>query len=393
MENLSDNLKKDNPEHNKIVVETMIIKYKNKEEEFFTLLGELCDHIHKEKMNSEDIKSILESFDEDEDLDCVIIMLCRDFVTSKETVKYIVQTLRYLSDVIYMLSLLFYKMNGSSYAMIAENLLYSYDHSLTNQEIETLIENLEKYEDTTNDKNTHAIKCYLEGKKVFEPEFYETPYWVSLNEGENISLLTSVPVGESYDYKEMAKYEKLPEYIESFFYEFVSKNKKLDDDESSFFYDDLSDNIKESINTFLRVSNESESKEAKMKIGNPERVWGPINRIMGKDCCSGPNGKGPCRMLMCDCLEGEDDDGELYDPKSGMTWFTGKCDGCNKFIPDLSHALRFPRKDGGWKGCYCSFECMLENPPYLIQDRENLLLSIMKQNINHIGIMDRSSFC
>lgn len=393
MDKLQSNLRKGDPKHNKLVVETLIIKCKSEEcEEYFELLGNVCDFIHKETLESEDIKSLLEPFDEEEDLDCVIITLCRDFVTSKEVTKYIVQTLRYLSDIVSMLTLSFYKRKDSSYAMIAENLLYCYQHDLTNRNIETLLENMERYMEDTKDTKNDVMRRYLEGKKTFEPKNYEKPYWVSLIEGENISLLSSVPVGETYDAKELAKYDKLPEFVSSFFHEFVSKTKKGDDEDKSFFYDDLPANIKESINTFLMVSNESESKESKLKIGTPERTWGPINRIIGKDCCSGPEGKGPCRMLLCECLEGEDDE-EIYDPSEGLTWFTGTCMACNGHIPDMSHALRFPRRYGGWKGCYCSFDCMLDDPPFLIEDQENILLNIMKQNIGKLGIMDRSSFC
>jgi len=392
MDNLYSNLRKGEQKNNKLVIETLVIKFKTQEsEEYFELLGNVCEFIFSERLESEDIKSLLEPFDPEEDLDCVIITLCRDFVTSNEITKYIVQNLRYISDVIHMLSLAFYKKRESSYAMIAENLLYCYQHELTNRDIQILMENIERYIDDSKDKHNDIMKKYLEGKKKFEADNYETPYWVSLIEGENISLLSSVPVGETYDYKQVAKYEKLPEFLSGFFHEFVPKNKD-DENEENFFYDDLPENIKESINTFLMVSNEAESKEAKIKIGTPERVWGPINRIIGEDCCSGPDGKGPCRMLLCECLEGEEDEG-IYKPEEGLTWFTGKCQGCNKIIPDISHAIRFPRRFGGWKGCYCSFECMLENPPYLIQDQENILLNIMKQNINKLGIMDRSSFC
>ena len=393
METLYQNLKKGDNKHNKTVIETLVIKSRTSDEEvFFNLLGDVCDYIYQEKVKSDSIKTLLEPFDEEEDLDCVIIMLCRDFVTSNEITKYIVDNLRYLSDIVSMLSLLFYKKNESNYSLVAENLLYSYDHTLTNEDIEALMENMRTYINDSKDRHTDVLIRYLESKKTFSSDKYEAPYWISLSEGENISLLSSIPVGETYDAKELVKYDKLPEYIESFFYEFVSKDKRDDEDDKSFFYKDLPENIKESINTFLMVSNEAESKEAKVKIGTPERVWGPINRIVGRDCCSGPKGKGPCRMLLCECLEGEDDE-ELYDPSVGMTWFTGKCDGCNGFIPDLSHTIRFPHRHGGWKGCYCSFECLLSEPPYIIEDEENILLNIMKQNINHIGIMDRSSFC
>ena len=396
MEILIKNLKTGEHKNNKLVIETLVRKLRQEdEEEYYNLVGDICEYICQNKLTSEEIKPLLEPLDDEEDLDCVIIMLCRDFVTTNNNVKYIVENLNYLSDIIYILTLLFYKKMDSDYSTVAENLLYSCDYELTNKDIQTLMKNIEGYINDSKDRKTDSIKSYLESKRTFDMEQYEAPYWVSLSEGENISLLTSVPTGETYDGKQLAQYEEFPEFIKDFFYEFIPKKKKEEDeDEESFFFDDLPVNIKDSINTFLKVSNDSENKEFKMKIGSPDRVWGPINRVFGKDCCSGPGGKGPCRMLLCECLETtEDNDDDIYDPKQGLTWFKGRCDGCNNFIGDISHALRFPSKNGSWKGCYCCFECLLNEPPYSIGTQENILLGIMKQSVNKIGIMDRSSFC
>lgn len=395
MEILIKNLKQGDYRNNKLIIQSLIGKIRDYDsEEYFTLIDNICQYICHYKLKSEDIKHLLEPLDEEEDLDCVIIMLCRDFATSNTNVKYIVKNLNYLSDIIYILTLLFYKKKDADYSTVAENLLYCYDYELDNKDVGILMKNIEMYINDSKDRETTSMKSYLESKKKFDASQYQTPYWVSLTEGENISLLTSVPTGETYDGTEKAQYEKLPDFVRNFFYEFVPKKKNDDEEEESFFLDDLPENIRESINTFLKVSNESESKDFKMKIGNPDRVWGPINRVFGKDCCSGPYGKGPCRMLLCECLETNmDDDDDIYDSSNGLTWFKGRCDGCNNFIADSSHALRFPSKNGSWKGCYCCFECLLEEPPYSIGTQENILLGIMKQTINKIGIMDRSSFC
>jgi len=390
MDILHKSFKKGDNKHNKSVVEGLVVKSKSSgEEEFFNLVGDICDYIYHYKLGSEEIRNLLEPLDDEEDLDAVVIMLCRDYVASKMKVRYIVKTLRYLSDIVYMLGLAFYKKNETNYSIVAENLLYSYEYTLKNEDIDSLLENMKGYIDDTKDKNTQPMILYLHSKKVFDPEVYEKPYWVSLNEGENISLLKTISVGSTYDAREEVNFEELPDYAEQFFYEFIPKDKKK---ETSFFYSDLPPNIKESISTFLKISNESEERDFKMKIGSPERVWGPLNRILDKDCCAGPQGKGPCRMLLCECLENEDDDEIIYNPKTGMTWFGGRCQSCNKIIADMSHALRFPRRQGGWKGCYCSFECMIKDPPYTIEGPENILLNITKTNINAIGIMDRSSF-
>ena len=94
---------------------------------------------------------------------------------------------------------------------------------------------------------------------------------------------------------------------------------------------DLPENIKSSIQTFLKASTDSEISESGVKIGSPERVWGPKNDIQGVGCCSGPGGEGPCRMLQCECLESEEtEDNGAYDYKGEITWFQGRCDSCKE---------------------------------------------------------------
>ena len=87
-------------------------------------------------------------------------------------------------------------------------------------------------------------------------------------------------------------------------------------------------------------------------------------------------------MLLCTCLVPEEE-----------PWFTGRCQICDDFIMDSSHALRFPNEGGGWEGGYCSFECLTENGDRTLTKEENLLIGMMKDSIETYGIMDRSSFC
>lgn len=57
---------------------------------------------------------------------------------------------------------------------------------------------------------------------------------------------------------------------------------------------------------------------------------------------------GSCRMLHCNHVDESDDD----------YWFTGTCDFCARKIRKMEHAVRAPGIYGGWKGCYCSFDCI-----------------------------------
>ncbi len=42
------------------------------------------------------------------------------------------------------------------------------------------------------------------------------------------------------------------------------------------------------------------------------------------------------------------------------TWFEGSCDNCRKKIRYQHYAVREPYFEGGWIGCYCSFNCVRE---------------------------------
>ena len=392
METLLKNLEKHDIERNRRAL-TALSKKLNKDDKM-DLISRLCEVIYTRRFTSEQIEGLLEIFDEDEDLDKVIIMICRCFLASKEEIRYIVANSKNISDVNYMLTLLFTEKRNSDYQMIAENLLYCYDHELKNREIESLLQNLIEYEQTSRDSNVDDISCYLKNKRIFDREKYKCPYWVSLIEGENIGLMASVPLGESEETGEEVRFDKIIDSSSSFFYQLLPRKERYDEDTTAFSITDLPENIKSSIQTFLKASTDSEMSESGVKIGTPARVWGPRNDIEGIGCCSGPNGEGPCRMLQCECLEStETEDTENYSYTGEITWFKGRCETCMRYILDISHALRFPNHHGGWKGCYCSFECMKAEPPHKVTKEEDILLGIMKSNIDRDGIMDRSSFC
>ena len=100
--------------------------------------------------------------------------------------------------------------------------------------------------------------------------------------------------------------------------------------------------------------------------------------------------RGGCRMLSCNEYPEVDIFGEQIDltAKNIITtdWFKHKCDQCKKKIRSKRHALRLPLFYGGWKGCYCSFECRDKNvnDPIIA-----LVVGRIKTQIYSIGINDR----
>lgn len=380
-----DNIDLSNKETTRYHIESLLVKSKfSREIDYHDLLSECTTYIYKNKVKRDLARSLLEPFDENNDMDGVIIILCRDFVCDLETVKYIKNLFNDLSDIVFMLILLFQKRKNMNYGMIAENLISCYDVVLDNNDIDEILDNFYRYEESRNKQVCEEIKCYLESKRIFNKKEYEKPFWVNVIEGENISLLTSVPTGLSELSDTDVKFNKFLENSKNFFYEIVPK-------ETNVFLQDIPEEIENSLRIFLETSANSEGNKAKIKLGNPNRVWGPMNKGKDRECCSGPEGEGPCRMLQCECLENADED-ETYQFDSGLTWFTGKCDCCEKVILDLSHALRFPNDEGSWKGCYCSFECLTEDPPYEITPKSSISINIMRFTIEYYGIMDRMSF-
>jgi len=125
------------------------------------------------------------------------------------------------------------------------------------------------------------------------------------------------------------------------------------------------------------------------------REFGPVNTIY----TSNPNlvesthqcvKYGGCRMLLCTEFEDMYSDGEEIDimaiDYTINDWFRGSCDKCLQKIGKRHYAVRQPLRHGGWKGCYCSFECMKSN----INDPHTaLMVGRIKEQLSIIGIRDR----
>lgn len=123
--------------------------------------------------------------------------------------------------------------------------------------------------------------------------------------------------------------------------------------------------------------------------GNPDRMFGPVNRRSdGSDCISGVI-KGACRMLTCRCKDQDEEEIESAYDNFSDGWFDGQCNQCHLRIADLSHALRFPLFGGSWIGCYCTEECMNKAQPYELGSVETILVDTLLTSIEQTGILDR----
>lgn len=104
------------------------------------------------------------------------------------------------------------------------------------------------------------------------------------------------------------------------------------------------------------------------------------------------NKYGGCRMFLCTEFETMDEDGEYYDPMSAEDeaqeineWFRGMCDACLNKIMTYRYAIRLPLIKGGWKGCFCSLNCMKS---HIHTPQSALLVGRLQEQLNVIGIND-----
>lgn len=99
---------------------------------------------------------------------------------------------------------------------------------------------------------------------------------------------------------------------------------------------------------------------------------------------------GGCRMLLCNEFEETNNDGDGIDVLAAedllLDWFRWSCDECLRKIPKRHYAIREPLNHGGWRGCYCSFECL----KLRIEDRlRPVSIGRMQEQLEVIGIRDR----
>lgn len=162
-------------------------------------------------------------------------------------------------------------------------------------------------------------------------------------------------------------------------------NSILEFSKEYFFVNDIQ-NIKDIEEKLRNMSSE----ELNSLIANMEnehtiklfRIYGPSNAFNDENI---PNQD---RMFICSYYDYNLDilhDMEA-DEENLPNWFTEYCDFCNKKIDNYRYAVRIPMINGGWKGCYCSWECIMkENKKYHIPSIE-FLIKYYRDMMNKIGI-------
>jgi len=89
------------------------------------------------------------------------------------------------------------------------------------------------------------------------------------------------------------------------------------------------------------------------------------------------NCKNGCFMLNCICIEGDD-------------WFTKKCRTCDLSILHYTHSIRYPLEKGGWKNCYCSMKCMINDSHFVEYNfKMEAKFELMYSQLKEIKILDK----
>lgn len=316
--------------------------------------------------SNDSIRIILSYFHQYGDVDIVFMVAVKYYVFDNLTLKKLFKILN-ISDLEVILKKSIDLSYNNNYHILANNLISYYEKDLDCQRYLELIEYTKDYQSDTKVDNKSIIR-FLTYKKS-QLMYADVPDWVNVEEGENISLVMSLNPGNDFkDINSVA--DKLIDKAKDYFY--------LEDNDSS-------DKVNEALMSYLKTSSLEESQNINHKAN---RIFGPSNRSVDKNCISNPGKDGPCRMLECLCLEIDTEAPELVVLKE---WFYGKCDNfdCSKRIRDRSHAVRIPMEDGGWQGCFCSFSCM-DKALYFRDKNMNFRIESMKLALHEDGIMDRT---
>lgn len=336
-----------------------------------TSLEEDINKLIDDKSSCEVLHQKLSKYDLNKDIDNVVIVAIDNYLLSSNQLKYLICTLKTLSPCMEILKKVIVYDGKLQPELFIQKILQIYDKVLTEDEVNYLIKFTEDCEYNFG-LNFEDLKIYF-NYYITSKTYAEKPEWVSRKEGENISLLETVspgaPLAQIYQ----------SENIRNIMKENSSIIKSLSMGNKNI------DNVEDAISSFL--STLSKTKDTN-EVDQPSRIFGPPNAFDNRDCSTGPRETGPCRMLECSCLLGEEED-------NNIDWFSGHCDQCNNIIIDRSHVVRYPKEKGGWEGCFCCILCITNK--YNIDednDIENLdksmfRLELLKNTLENNGIMDR----
>ena len=177
------------------------------------------------------------------------------------------------------------------------------------------------------------------------------------------------------------------------------RSKKLIDSNEEPNIENLQNNIisQYSISTMIEKRELLNALLPNLSLYNDVAVFrelGPVNsqfthhqELLAHSKC---NKYGGCRMFTCtefETITEQGDDYDIMDQHIIITdWFRGSCDKCLRRISKRHYAVRQPLLHGGWRGCYCSFECLEK---ILTNNHEAMMVGRIKEQLEVLNIRDR----
>lgn len=335
--------------------------------------------------------------EEAEDPEGVIGDLAATMMCFQKNLNYIVDTLKDRINILSILDLHIRTRYGTGmvFSLVCDRLLeafhlenledFQWDHleetveeTLNASQYDPHFISREMYSETRNNKD---VKRYIEykRKKLLNCIKSKKPEWViEPKDGETQEMYKSLDSsGES---KNLLNSEKLLSQLK----EAIDSNVKIDPldlDQKR----DIENLTSMAISLKENILNQNEDFPL-------ERYYGPTNEIFDQECCGM---KGPCKMFYCNCRNEMDYEDTSYldlglnsKVKNPQDWFNGTCEECGIGIEKFRYSVRFPVKDGGWIGCFCSFDCMKKSNIRPYDKEAEIRVKEIKETLYKIGIVD-----
>lgn len=344
-----------------------------------TVLCQLIDICRERDVSKEILDTVLRRWDPSQsstakqiDPDGIIGDLSATYLCSMENLQYLTSVYDICTPMTILDSHIRTRTNsGMIFSIVANRILKAYEvDNLEESEWAQLVKAAEDTQILKSKQHTFEILSYINDKvkeqdKVIQSE---KPDWVNLMPGETEESFMSFSLG--------AQKDKIKENAET-----ISEFLKLVEAEIT---------PEEAIGLSLSLSLNDEGDNNQI-----ERFYGPANVIVGFDCISKPythpNENGPCRMLTCLCKEDEDDhEDDLSEEVLSYPWslwFKGNCEICKRKIQKFRHAVRLPLPDGGFIGCFCSFDCVL-NSERVVTEYDECRVQEIERLVTESGICD-----
>jgi len=383
---------------------------KNRFEEFFEVFNQIeNEHLQCEWLvtfltilNSKDFTKeisnvlirILQKWSPTEDRDTTIAEIAGNSYVHENLLRFIAVCTKNLSTPISILSSVLTSEQSDllCFPIVVVRLLKAYQVEKITETQWLELEEIIQTEQANDKEFPPETLSYITYQKNSSKPSIPKPEWISVKEGETIDMINI-----EYWNDKVGKRAKVDD-LEIDVINNLKKIARITEPEEE---EKQVPQIIEVVKRFLSVAKDSEiqalhdtglTRHVSTTVETQlDRIWGPINAIIDKNCPTAPGNIGPCRMLSCQCREYDDDEENYFDKVEIMEWwdfYDHRCKICVSLIDNPSYALRYPVTGGGWLGCYCSFECMKEEPPRNIGEEDALVLELIQGTILTNGICD-----